>query len=54
MRNLKLTALTLLSSLLISGCVSPGLGVQVTSSVPMSVTRMTFHGNTVILCQVGE
>ncbi|WP_164095152.1 hypothetical protein [Serratia marcescens] len=54
MANLKITALTLLSSLLISGCVSPGLGVQITSSAPMSVTRVTFHGNTVVLCRVDE
>ncbi|WP_337049261.1 hypothetical protein [Serratia fonticola] len=54
MPNLKLTAFTLLSSLLISGCVSQRLGVQITSSAPMSVTHVTFHGNTVILCKVGE
>lgn len=54
MPNLKLTAFTLLSSLLISGCVSQGLGVQITSSAPMSVTRVTFHGNAITLCQVGE
>lgn len=53
MPNLKLTAFTLLSALLISGCVSR-LGVQVTSSAPMSVTRVTFHGNTVVLCRVDE
>ncbi|HHL0959082.1 TPA: hypothetical protein ACQVH3_003836 [Serratia marcescens] len=54
MPNLKLTAFTLLSVLLLSGCVSQGLGVQITSSAPMSVTRVTFHGNTVVLCRVDE
>ena len=54
MPNLKLTVLTLLSSLLISGCVSQRLGVQITSTAPMSVTRMTFHGNTVVLCRIDE
>lgn len=54
MPNLKLTVFTLLSALLISGCVSQRLGVQVTSSAPMSMTRVTFHGNTVVLCRVDE
>lgn len=54
MPNLKLTVFTLLSSLLISGCVSQRLGVQITSSDPMSVTRVTFHGNTVVLCNIGD
>ncbi len=54
MPNQKLTVFTLLASLLLSGCVSQRLGVQITSSAPMSVTRVTFHGNTVVLCSVEE
>ncbi|WP_187181503.1 hypothetical protein [Serratia ureilytica] len=54
MPNLKLTAFVMLSALLMSGCVSQRLGVQITSSAPMSVTRVTFHGNTVVLCRIDE
>lgn len=54
MPELKMTAL-LLSSLLISGCVSQRyVGVQITSTEPMSMTRVQVNGSAVVLCHVGD
>lgn len=55
MPDLKITALLLLSSLPISGCVSQRyVGVQITSTQPMSLTRVLVNGNAVVLCRVGN
>ncbi|WP_193162963.1 hypothetical protein [Enterobacter ludwigii] len=55
MPDLKNTALLLLSSLLISGCVSQRyVGVQITSTEPMSITRIMVNGNAVVYCRTGE
>lgn len=55
MPDLKLTILMLLSSLLLAGCVSQRyVGVQITSTAPMSVTRVMVNGDAVVVCRVGE
>lgn len=55
MPYLKTTLFLLLSSLLISGCVSQRyFGVQITSTQPMSLTRVLVNGNAVVLCRVGD
>lgn len=55
MPDLKTLTFLLLSSLLISGCVSQRyVGVQITSTQPMSLTRVLVNGNSVVLCRVGD
>ncbi|ULH12434.1 hypothetical protein MF265_06645 [Serratia marcescens] len=54
MPDLKLTILMLLSSLLLAGCVSQRIGVQITSTSPMSMTRVMVNGDAVVVCRVGE
>ncbi|MBS3894720.1 hypothetical protein [Serratia marcescens] len=54
MPDLKLTIFMLLSSLLLAGCVSQRIGVQITSTAPMSVTRVMVNGNAVVMCRVGD
>lgn len=54
MPDLKLTILVLLSSLMLAGCVSQRIGVQITSTAPMSVTRVMVNGDAVVMCRVGE
>ncbi|HFD2062264.1 TPA: hypothetical protein ACF2D8_003140 [Serratia marcescens] len=45
----------LLSSLLLAGCVSQRyVGVQITSTEPMSVTRVMVNGDAVVVCRVEE
>ncbi|WP_261128767.1 hypothetical protein [Serratia quinivorans] len=39
---------------LLTGCVSQRIGVQITSTSPMSVTRVMVNGNAVVMCRVGE
>lgn len=52
MPNLKRAALVLLF-LPLSGCVSQRyMGVQITSTEPMRVTRVTMNGTTTLLYQV--
>jgi hypothetical protein len=42
-------------SCLLTGCVSQRyVGVQITSTEPMSFTRVLVNGNAVVLCRVGE
>lgn len=54
MPNLKRAALVLLF-LPLSGCVSQRyMRVQITSTEPMSVTKVTLNGSTTLLCQVGK
>jgi uncharacterized lipoprotein YajG len=54
MPDLRATLFLLLSSLLLSGCVSQRyVGVQITSTQPMSVTRVMANGNTVVFCRIG-
>ncbi|MNP17103.1 hypothetical protein D3C76_1095260 [compost metagenome] len=55
MSNLKLTLLALLSVLLLSGCVSQHyVGVQISSTEPMSVTRIWVNGEAVVVCREGD
>lgn len=55
MPNLKLTLFLLASELLLAGCVSQRyIGVQITSTEPMSFTRVLVDGNEVVVCKVGE
>ncbi|GEM_PF-2571705 len=47
--------LCLLLSCLLTGCVSQRyVGVQITSTEPMSFTRVIVNGNAVVLCRVGN
>lgn len=47
--------LCLALSCLLTGCVSQRyVGVQITSTEPMSFTRVLVNGNAVVVCQVGE
>lgn len=54
MPDRKLTILILLSSLLLAGCVSQRIGVQITSTSPMSITRVMVNGDAVVMCRVKE
>lgn len=55
MPDRRFAAFLLLSSLLLSGCVSQRyVGVQITSTQPMNLTRVIVNGNAVVLCRVGE
>lgn len=55
MPDLKMTVFLLLSSLLVSGCVSQRyVGVQITSTQPLSLTRIMVNGNAVVLCNIGD
>ncbi|MFZ5272135.1 hypothetical protein [Enterobacter asburiae] len=55
MPDLKTLTFLLLSSLPLSGCVSQRyVGVQITSTQPMSLTRVLVNGNAVVLCRVGD
>ncbi|WP_436882790.1 hypothetical protein [Enterobacter asburiae] len=55
MPALKITVFVLLSTLLLSGCVSQRyVGVQITSTEPLSLTRVLVNGNAVVLCRVGD
>lgn len=53
-QQLKLLLFTLLSSLLLAGCVSQRIGVQITSTSPISMTRVMVNGDAVVVCRVGE
>ncbi|AHE72777.1 hypothetical protein M942_08545 [Enterobacter ludwigii] len=53
MPDLKTTIFLLVSSLLLAGCVSQRyVGVQITSTEPMSFTRVLVDGNAVVVCRV--
>ena len=53
MPDLKTTLFLLVSSLLLAGCVSQRyVGVQITSTEPMSFTRVLVDGNAVVVCRV--
>jgi len=52
--QLKPILFVLLSSLLLAGCVSQRVGVQITSTSPMSITRVMVNGDTVVMCRVEE
>lgn len=53
MRNLKTALFLLVVSLLLAGCVPRQyVGVQITSSNPMSITRVLVNGNAVVMCAV--
>lgn len=55
MPNLKHIPFLLASALLLTGCVSQRyVGVQITSTEPMSFTRVLVDGNEVVVCKVGE
>ncbi|AHE73602.1 hypothetical protein [Enterobacter ludwigii] len=42
-------------SCLLTGCVSQRyVGVQITSTEPMSFTRVLVNGNAVVVCRAGE
>ncbi|MGQ6506254.1 hypothetical protein [Serratia marcescens] len=44
-----------LAMVLLTGCVSQRyVGVQITSTAPMSVTRVLVNGDTVVMCRVEE
>jgi hypothetical protein len=46
-------ALCMVLSSLLTGCVSQRyVGVQITSTQPMSVTRVLVHGNAVVICNI--
>ncbi|MGQ6501840.1 hypothetical protein [Serratia marcescens] len=52
---MKTLTLCLVLSCLLSGCVSQRyVGVQITSTAPMSVTRVMMNGDAVVVCHVGE
>lgn len=52
---MKTLTLCLALSCLLTGCVSQRyVGVQITSTEPMSVTRVMVNGDAVVMCQVGE
>ncbi len=39
----------------LTGCVAQRyVGVQITSTAPMSVTRVMVNGDAVVMCRVGE
>ncbi|MBS3895124.1 hypothetical protein, partial [Serratia marcescens] len=53
--DMKTLTLCLALSCLLTGCVSPRyVGVQITSTAPMSVTRVMVNGNAVVMCRIGE
>ncbi|AHE73320.1 hypothetical protein M942_20020 [Enterobacter ludwigii] len=53
MPDLKTTIFLLVSSLLLAGCVSQRyVGVQITSTEPMSFTRVLVDGNAVVICKI--
>ena len=55
MPDLKTTLFLLVSSLLLAGCVSQRyVGVQITSTEPMSFTRVLVDGNSVVVCRVRD
>ena len=55
MPDLRALSFLLMSSLPLSGCVSQRyVGVQITSTQPMSLTRVMVNGNSVVLCRVGD
>ncbi|MEI9745859.1 hypothetical protein [Enterobacter ludwigii] len=55
MPDLKTTIFLLVSSLLLAGCVSQRyVGVQISSTNPVSFTRVLVNGNTVVICDVRE
>lgn len=40
---------------LLTGCVAQRyVGVQITSTAPMSMTRVWVNGDAVVMCRVGE
>ncbi|HHL0960472.1 TPA: hypothetical protein ACQVH3_005287 [Serratia marcescens] len=52
---MKTLTLCLALSCLLSGCVSQRyVGVQITSTSPMSVTRVSVNGNAVVMYRVEE
>lgn len=55
MTVMRIAGLLLMSSLLISGCVSQRYaGVQITSTEPMSLTRVMVNGNAVVVCRFDD
>ncbi len=52
---MKTLTLCLVLSCLLTGCVSQRyVGVQITSTEPMNITRVWVNGNAVVMYQVGE
>jgi hypothetical protein len=52
---MKTLTLCLALSCLLTGCVSQRyVGVQITSTAPMSVTRVLVDGRAVVVCRVKE
>lgn len=53
--RLKTFSLCLALSGLLSGCVSQRIvGVQITSTAPMSMTRVMVEGREVVMCSIQE
>ena len=51
--NLKTLMLCLALSCVLSGCVSQRyVGVQITSTAPMSLTRVVVDGREVVMCRI--
>lgn len=53
--SLKTLTLCLTLSCVLSGCVSQRyVGVQITSTAPMSLTRVVVDGRSVVMCRIEE
>lgn len=55
MLRVQTTAFLMLCTLLMSGCTSSQyVGVQISSTAPLSFTRVLVNGNSVVVCQIKE